>query len=28
VHCFDIPLSPMYRLTRTFEQLRKWKRGF
>ncbi len=28
VHCFDIPLSPMYRLTRAFELLRKWKRGF
>lgn len=26
--CQDIPLSPSYRLTRAFEQLRKWKRGF
>lgn len=28
VHCFDLPLSPLYRLTRTFEQIRKWRRGF
>ncbi len=28
VHCFDIPLSPTYRLTRLFEQFRKWRRGF
>lgn len=28
IHCFDIPLTPMYQLTRAFELLRKWKRGF
>lgn len=27
-HCVDIPLSPSYRVTRAFESLRKWKRGF
>jgi lipid II:glycine glycyltransferase (peptidoglycan interpeptide bridge formation enzyme) len=27
-HCFDIPLSSKYYLTRTFEYIRKWKRGF
>lgn len=27
-HCVDLPLRSSYRLTRTFEQLRKWKRGF
>ncbi len=27
-HCTDIPLSPLYRLTRAFEFARKWKRGF
>lgn len=26
--CQDLPLSPAYRLTRAFETLRKWKRGF
>lgn len=26
--CTDMPLSPRYRLTRAFETLRKWKRGF
>lgn len=26
--CTDLPLSSAYRLTRTFEILRKWKRGF
>lgn len=26
--CQDVALSASYRLTRTFEQLRKWKRGF
>ncbi len=26
--CIDLPLSGTYRLTRAFEQLRKWKRGF
>jgi lipid II:glycine glycyltransferase (peptidoglycan interpeptide bridge formation enzyme) len=28
VHCQDIPLSKTYYLTRGFEMLRKWKRGF
>lgn len=28
VHCFDIPLTPMYRLTRAIELVRKWRRGF
>ena len=28
VHCMDFPLSPRYHLTRAFEILRKWKRGF
>lgn len=28
VHCMDIPLSPTYRLTRVFEFVRKWRRGF
>ncbi|HVW66830.1 MAG TPA: peptidoglycan bridge formation glycyltransferase FemA/FemB family protein [Candidatus Peribacteraceae bacterium] len=27
-HCFDIPISKTYYLTRAFEQVRKWKRGF
>jgi lipid II:glycine glycyltransferase (peptidoglycan interpeptide bridge formation enzyme) len=27
-HCMDIPLSPKYHLTRAFEQVRKWRRGF
>jgi peptidoglycan pentaglycine glycine transferase (the first glycine) len=27
-HCTDLALSPKYRLTRAFEQARKWKRGF
>jgi len=27
-HCVDIPLSPTYYLTRTFETVRKWRRGF
>ncbi len=27
-HCFDIPLSPLYHATRTFENIRKWRRGF
>lgn len=27
-HCIDLPLKPSYRLTRAFEFLRKWKRGF
>lgn len=27
-HCFDLSLSPTYYLTRTFEFVRKWKRGF
>jgi peptidoglycan pentaglycine glycine transferase (the first glycine) len=27
-HCTDIPLTAGYRLTRAFETLRKWKRGF
>lgn len=28
VHCVDIPLRPLYRLTRLIEQVRKWRRGF
>lgn len=28
VHCRDYPLSPLYELTRAFEILRKWRRGF
>ncbi len=28
VHCHDLPLSPSYALTRSFELLRKWHRGF
>lgn len=28
MHCVDLPLKPSYRLTRTFEFVRKWKRGF
>lgn len=27
-HCFDVPLSNTYYLTRAFEFVRKWKRGF
>lgn len=27
-HCFDVPLSNKYYLTRAFEFVRKWKRGF
>lgn len=27
-HCVDLPLAGGYRLTRAFEQFRKWKRGF
>jgi lipid II:glycine glycyltransferase (peptidoglycan interpeptide bridge formation enzyme) len=27
-HCVDVPLSGMYRITRMFEFVRKWKRGF
>lgn len=27
-HCIDVPLSPLYRITRGFEMVRKWKRGF
>lgn len=27
-HCIDVPLKPSYHLTRGFEYLRKWKRGF
>lgn len=27
-HCMDIPLSGSYRITRAFEYIRKWKRGF
>ncbi len=27
-HCMDIPLSPTYYLTRGFEILRRWRRGF
>ena len=28
VHCMDIPLSKTYYLTRAFETVRKWRRGF
>jgi peptidoglycan pentaglycine glycine transferase (the first glycine) len=28
VHCMDIPLSSSYQITRAFEFIRKWKRGF
>ena len=28
MHCVDIPLRTTYQLTRAFEFLRKWKRGF
>jgi lipid II:glycine glycyltransferase (peptidoglycan interpeptide bridge formation enzyme) len=28
MHCIDLPLSPLYKATRAFEYLRKWKRGF
>ena len=28
IPCHDVPLTAGYRLTRAFEQLRKWKRGF
>ncbi len=28
MHCVDIPLSTLYYITRGFEYLRKWKRGF
>lgn len=28
MHCIDIPLSTSYRLTRAFEFVRKWRRGF
>lgn len=28
VHCRDLPLSALYKLTRSFEIVRKWKRGF
>lgn len=28
VHCRDIPITGSYRVTRAFEQIRKWKRGF
>ncbi len=27
-HCVDIPLSPRYYITRGFEMMRKWRRGF
>jgi lipid II:glycine glycyltransferase (peptidoglycan interpeptide bridge formation enzyme) len=27
-HCVDLPTAHSYYLTRTFEQLRKWRRGF
>lgn len=27
-HCVDAPLSPRYRITRAFEYVRKWRRGF
>lgn len=27
-HCFDIPVSGKYQLTRGFEYVRKWRRGF
>jgi lipid II:glycine glycyltransferase (peptidoglycan interpeptide bridge formation enzyme) len=28
VHCADLPLSPAYHVTRMFENVRKWRRGF
>ncbi|PIP64921.1 hypothetical protein COU77_00160 [Candidatus Peregrinibacteria bacterium CG10_big_fil_rev_8_21_14_0_10_49_16] len=28
IHCIDIPLTSSYYLTRGFETIRKWKRGF
>ena len=28
MHCVDLPLTSSYKLTRMFEQLRKWRRGF
>jgi lipid II:glycine glycyltransferase (peptidoglycan interpeptide bridge formation enzyme) len=28
LHCMDVPLSATYTLTRAFENVRKWKRGF
>ncbi|MDD4628741.1 MAG: peptidoglycan bridge formation glycyltransferase FemA/FemB family protein [Candidatus Peribacteraceae bacterium] len=28
VHCMDFPLSPSYTLTRIFEHVRRWRRGF
>lgn len=28
VHCFDIPISKKYYVTRAFEFVRKWRRGF
>ncbi|PIR48691.1 hypothetical protein COU80_03230 [Candidatus Peregrinibacteria bacterium CG10_big_fil_rev_8_21_14_0_10_55_24] len=28
VHCCDLPLNPSYMFTRTFETIRKWRRGF
>lgn len=28
VHCMDLPVSPKYYVTRGFEVVRKWKRGF
>jgi lipid II:glycine glycyltransferase (peptidoglycan interpeptide bridge formation enzyme) len=27
-HCLDLPLKPSYHLTRGFEMVRKWRRGF
>lgn len=28
MHCVDLPTKPTYHLTRAFEHVRKWKRGF
>jgi peptidoglycan pentaglycine glycine transferase (the first glycine) len=28
MHCVDIPLNGMYQVTRAFEYVRKWRRGF
>ncbi len=28
MHCMDLPLSPTYYMTRGFETVRKWRRGF
>lgn len=28
MHCVDVPLSKMYNVTRAFEMVRKWRRGF